>query len=186
MIKKQNSRNYFAKEKKWIQLVSSLVVVIVIMAIGIIVWLNTQNNSKIAENQQRYDRIITIYDSIELDDSYKLQRQNVFGEKRPYEWDSSRSYSSYRHYLRDAEVKATAIEVRSAIEAAGFKFFDEPYPGSVYVQYHFKNSAGEYIRLTVSKHDQDIIVGNDHAASDDSNSGPAVVIIKVNLDDNNE
>ncbi len=147
-------------------------------------------------NNIRKDRIEKIYSSLNLnDEEYILQEESVFGEKRTYEWDKGRSYSSSKQYLRAADVRTTVAELRKAIESAGFKFIGEPYPGSMQTQYHFRSGNNEYIRMTVSGKPRDDAFQNRilmHKELDESvfkidpNEGPSNVIIKVNLDDNNE
>lgn len=147
---------------------------------------------------QRLDRINEIYSSLQLDAlSYQMEDSNVFGQKKYYEWDSSRTYSSTVQYSHGDTVTNTFQELDGKIRAAGFTFVDEPYPGAVQKQYHYKSSDGEYIRLSVeSKKYADAIrnaalMGDDitsvvEEASKDIESGPSKVTIKVNLDDNNE
>lgn len=143
----------------------------------------------------RESRINSIFNSLHLSNGYLLQRSEVFGDKRLYESDSSRSHSSYKKFIRAADVKTTVTEVKKAIEDAGFTYFDEPYPGSLQVQYHFKSQRNEYIRMTVSSKPRDDAIQNkammklpltDTEFGIDGNMGPSNVVIKVNLDDNNE
>jgi hypothetical protein len=145
--------------------------------------------------QQRYDRITAIYDSFELGNDYLPQLLDVFGDKRVYGWDKSRTFSSTVGYVHGDTVSNTVADVDGKIKAAGFTFFDEPYPGSRAVQYHYKSKDGEYVRLTVeSKPYRDAwqnsqAMGKDTPSNLDkmnTNAGPSVVTIKVNLDDNNE
>ena len=146
--------------------------------------------------QQRLDRIYSIYQNIHVsfDEGYLIGEQNVFGDKRVYDYDKSRSYSSSIVYYYGANVDKTAAELKQKIEAAGFKYIGEPYPGSNDIQYHFKSDKGEYVRLTVSSKprnnaimDANLMKQDDSAAIDmDANTGPSVVTLKVNLDDNNE
>lgn len=146
-------------------------------------------------NQARLDRINGIYTSLHLDDSYIVEKSNVFGDKRVYSYDKSRTYSSEMDYVHADTVSNTVAQLDAKIKAAGFMFFDEPYPGSAQIQYHYKSSNGEYIRLTVvSKPYLDAqmnagMMKQDVAAATKSlnaNAGPTHIIIKVNLDDNNE
>jgi hypothetical protein len=148
------------------------------------------------QTQARLDRINAIYTSLSMGEAYKVQRVNVFGDKRVYNWDAGRTYSSEIDYTRGASVSSTVTELDTKIKAAGFTFVGEPYPGSTNVQYHYKSSKGEYIRLTVSSKPRDDALKNaylmdknaapESATTMDTNAGPSNVIIKVNLDDNNE
>lgn len=164
----------------------STVVVFALFATQIIV---TQTN------KSRLNRIENIYSNLEVGEEYQLEGQNVFGQKRVYDWDKGRTYSSVKYYLRGASVSETVADLDAKIKAAGFSFTGEPYPGAVDVQYHYKSENNEYIRLTVaSKMYRDAIRNaaimkqeiTDEIFSMDKNVGPAIVTIKVNLDDNNE
>lgn len=146
-------------------------------------------------NQARLDRINNIYTSLRLDDTYTVEKTNVFGDKRVYSYDKGRSFSSEIDYIRGDTVSNTVAQLDAKIKAAGFMFFDEPYPGTPEIQYHYKSSNGEYIRLTVASKpylDAQLnasIMKQDTAAATRSlnkNAGPTRIIIKVNLDDNNE
>jgi len=144
-------------------------------------------------NRARYNKIVAVYNSIDVGSEYLLQRDEVFGDKRVYEYDAGRTTSSARYYTRGANVDVTARELDEKIKAAGFEFFDEPYAGSLQKQYHYKKD-GVYVRLSVdSKLRSDAFFntfwmkGNMDALNTiDPNAGPSDVIIKVNLDDNNE
>ena len=168
----------------------SVIVVAVILAVVLVVTIIPK-----VTNDARLHRINDIYASLNIGDTYIIQRNNVFGEKRLYDYDKSRSYSSEKDFTRGAPVDVTTKELDTAIKAAGFKFIDEPYAGSAYIQYHYKSSKGEYIRLTVSSKLRDDAFQNsflmtgkfsDEDFKIDPNAGPSNVVIKVNLDDNNE
>lgn len=147
-------------------------------------------------NQARLDRINAIYTSLQIPEDYRPTGGEIFGDKRVYEWDQGRTYSSSALYLNGDSVSNTVAELDGKIKAAGFTFIDEPYPGSVSVQYHYKSSKGEYIRLTVSSKQYNdawqnaIAMGKDTVPQSvydmDKDAGPSEVTIKVNLDDNNE
>lgn len=149
-----------------------------------------------AHTAERLARIEGIYKSLELSDKYRIEGVNVFGEKRVYDWDSSRTFSSSMEYLRGENVDVTFAEVDRLIKEAGFEFIDEPYPGAISKQHHYKSNRGEYIRLTVSSKLYDDAFLNafvmdsaklkDVSETVDVNAGPSNVLIKVNLDDNNE
>lgn len=145
--------------------------------------------------EARTARINDVYASLELDDSYALSEKNVFGDKRVYSWDAGRSESSSVTYLRGDTVNNTVADIDARIKAAGFSFIDEPYPGNKEVQYHYKSAAGEYLRLTVSSkpyldaYQSALIMDKNNLTAVqalDANAGPSRVLIKVNLDDNNE
>jgi len=146
-------------------------------------------------NQERFDRISSIYGSLDLGDEYSVQTSNIFGDKRVYSWDKGRTYSSVVTYVHGDSVSNTVAALDTKIKAAGFKFIDEPYPGSAQTQYHYKSAKGEYLRLSVSSKPYDDAYFNasvidatvpESVYAMDKNAGPANVTIKVNLDDNNE
>ncbi len=146
-------------------------------------------------NQGRLDRIKGIYTSLNISDEYRLERYDVFGDKRPYDWDKNRTTSSVIEYVHGDTVNNTVAELDAKIKAAGFTFIDEPYAGSKQTQYHYKSPEGEYIRLSVSSKPYWDAIANASAMKAeptaevyamDVNAGPALVTLKVNLDDNNE
>jgi hypothetical protein len=101
------------------------------------------------------------------------------------------------YYVHGDTVTNTFNELDAKIREAGFVFINEPYPGAVQRQYHYKSADGAYIRLSVESKKyadairnaaimkQDITAAVEQAGKD-IESGPANVTIKVNLDDNNE
>ena len=139
-----------------------------------------------SQDGARLDRITAIYASLQLGREYMPTGGAVFGEKRVYEWDPSRTYSSNQTYLRQAKVNVVVADLRKTIETAGFVYFDEPYAGSTFSELHFKSSSNEYIRLNVSSKSRTDAFRHDNKTSVDPNEAPSSIIIKVNLDDNNE
>jgi hypothetical protein len=150
-----------------------------------------------ANNDARLYRINHIYESlgIETAGKYILQRQNVFGDKRVYPNDAGRTFSSERDYIHAANVDVTAKELDTAVKNAGFSFIGEPYAGSTEIQYHYKSAKGEYVRITVTSKLRDdafqnsLLMDGKYSDADfkiDPNAGPSNVVVKVNLDDNNE
>ena len=148
-------------------------------------------------NEARLAEIKGIYNSLELGEEYDVNAVNVFGDKRLYSWDKGRTESSSIEYIHGDTVTNTVAKLDEKIKAAGFSFIDEPYPypGMQSVQYHYKSAAGEYIRLTVQSKPYWDAVNNARSLGDqsnesykdlDTNAGPSTVLIKVNLDDNNE
>jgi len=143
----------------------------------------------------REARIVEIFDSIKIPEETYFQEDNIFGDKRPYDYDKNRSASSYKRFVVAAPVDETFSNFDQLIRNAGYTYFEEPYPGSTFKQYHYKSDKGEFVRLTVSSKlrddagSSDILMKGD--LSDeyfkiDPNAGPSRVTIKVNLDDNNE
>ncbi len=177
-----------------------LVSVVLVASLAVITlgWLGIRawNTAQVAA---RFDRIEAIYADFNLDqDQYQLQSSNVFGDKRPYEGGQAgegRTFSSSKQYQRGTTVSEAVADLDGKIKAAGFTYFEEPYPGSVNKQLHYKSTKGEYVRLSVSSKPYDdawrnaALMGLSVPANletIDTNAGPVNVTIKVNLDDNNE
>jgi hypothetical protein len=142
-------------------------------------------------NESRKSRILETYAKINVSDEYGLRSQNVFGEKRVYEWDKSRTYSSSEDFIRGKNVDDTVKDLQTRVTKAGFKLIDHPYP----FQWQYKSDDGIYVRFDVlSKprteyfQNQSIMKEAASSSSDqiDPNTGPSLVTLKVNLDDNNE
>lgn len=154
-----------------------------------------------AEVSERKDRIMAVYESLAIDqDGYIVQEVDVFGDKRPYDWDAGRTHSSSVVYSHGDTVSGTITELDAAVKAAGFTFIEEPYPDTPgVIQYHYKSEKGEYLRLTVESKPRAEAFQNANLMGEldrerieqirndiDPNTGPVKVTIKVNLDDNNE
>jgi len=179
----------FAKNKREIIYITSIVSAIIIVSLVTSLYIVPTINNNI-----RKDRIISIFNSLNIDDKqYITTYESIFGDKRIYEWDSSRSYSSERTYTHSANVDTTVEELKQAIAKTDFKFYEEPYPGSVNFMYIYKSPNNEYLRISVSSKPRQDEFFNRHTMGlpvDDittsPNAGPSNVTIKVNLDDNNE
>ncbi len=179
------------KQTRKHQLPFTVLIILVGVVSLVVIGLLTQYSLSRHTVSDRKDRIVAIYDSIKLDDSYIIQGSDIFGEKRVYDWDKGRSFSSSKTYVRGTNVDETVADLKQKITAAGFSLFDEPYGGG---QQHFKSDKNEYVRVSVSSKLRDDAFQNallmkqstDDAANMDMNAGPSSVIIKVNLDDNNE
>ena len=148
------------------------------------------------QNQARLDRINEIYTSLELGDAYIVNKADVFGEKILHEKGSDSTRASSKELYRGDTVSNTVAELDSKIKAAGFNFVNEPTPGTRTIQYHYRSTEGEYIRLLVTSKPYNDAVQNalimnggqtsEAAVGVDENAGPALVVLKVNLDGNNE
>jgi len=195
--KVSTAKNTKAAARPWSWRFSILTIGIYVVAIATIVLAAFFVANKVAAHNigERYDRIQSIYSNLKLDDSYRVERANVFGVKQFYNNDKNRTVSSSIDYVHGDTVSNTAKELNEKIKAAGFKFIDEPHKGSVVTQYHYKSIDGEYLHLSVSSKPYDDATTNayvmDKDTSDiinsiDKNAGPSNVSIKVNLDDNNE
>jgi hypothetical protein len=169
-------------------------VAIVAAIISIIVAVVCLYIAPTVNNNIRRDRIISILDSLKIDNSkYSLTYESIFGDKRIYEWDSGRSFSSERTYIRGANVDTTVAELKKAISDTDFTFYEEPYPGSADFMYIYKSPKNEYLRVSVGSKTREDAFYNRYSmglSTEDitisPNAGPSNVTIKVNLDDNNE
>lgn len=142
-------------------------------------------------NESRLKQIQAIYMSLNLGDSYHGGGANIFGDKRVYSWDKSRTYSSSLDVTHNDTVSATFADLKTKVEAVGFTQFETAYDGSLDAQYHFKNSKNQYVRVSVvPKSFEDMLLYGDTYQTAfqtaDKNAGPSYATIKVNLDDNNE
>ncbi len=147
------------------------------------------------DNNIRKDRIIAIYNSLNLDEQkYLIQKQSIFGVKKFYSYDTSRTHASMKEYIRGANVDTTVAELKQALASAGFTFYENPYPESSTQYLHYKSAKNEYIHITVSSKLRDDAFFNSSYMNQSpvysdfesmANSGPSDVIINVNLDDNN-
>ena len=192
---KKNAKVAKAKPLTWRFYVVTVGIFLVAVASVVVIALFTSSVITKNTTQARLDRINGIYASLNVGDSYRLTHSNVFGDKRVYEWDAGRTYSSEIEYVHGDTVSNTVADLDQKIKAAGFVKFDEPYPGSTSIQYHYKSAKGEYVRLTVGSKPYNDAWANATAMKQevpqsvydmDKNAGPSQVILKVNLDDNNE
>ena len=144
---------------------------------------------------ERLARITNIYNSLELSDSYTVTGTHVFGEKRTYDYDKNHTQSSTVTYTYGDTVANTVTALDTKIKAAGFSFVDQTSPESAFTRYNYQSAKGEYLSLTVSSKPRDDAFRNASTmkqdptaavANMDANAGPSNIVIKVNLDDNNE
>lgn len=184
MAKKQRSIR-----KKSVAL-STIIVLVALVAAFIIVTFALRSYNAFQVNERK-DRILDIYSSLQLGDGYTLQTENIFGDKRVYSYDAGRTFSSERNYVHADTVSNTVIDLKTKIKAAGYTLFDEPYNGG---QQHYKTPKGEYVRVSVESKSATDAFFNKYIMGEptptfsdtDHNAGPSNVTIKVNLDDNNE
>lgn len=195
MVKKSSHTKHITHNKTHILLKKGLVIYAILVFIAFVLLslsAYTIHNIYIAKQRAiRYDRIAAIYDGFNLTDAYRGIDSNIFGEKRVYSWDNSRTYSSFQTYGHNDTVSNTYADLTRRIEAAGFKQFETAYAGSVGKQIHFRNDKGEYVRISVesaANHNSYLYVkpNPESLQTIDQESAPSYVTIKVNLDDNNE
>jgi hypothetical protein len=141
-------------------------------------------------NNDRLERIQSVYTTINLDDSYRIAKSDLFGDKRVYTWDPSRTYSSSMEYGHNDTQANTFADLKTKIEKAGYHFTGQVYDG-IAKQYHFKSDNNEYVRVQVLPHAyKDAMTYGvptlEQLTTSDITASPVYVTIKVNLDDNNE
>lgn len=144
-----------------------------------------------ANNKMRLGKIIDIYDSLQLNNDYRMVKTNIFGDKRVYEWDKGRTFASEVTLVHAAAPTEVRAQLRKQVEAAGFTFVQTEYEGSISPIDQFKNSQGNYVRVGVmSKYAQDKYTYGDYDLNDPlanhKDEAPSYISVKVNLDDNNE
>lgn len=162
--------------------------ILITLSVYAVVNLNTTNS-----DQKRFDKIDYIYSSLNLDDSYRMVDSDVFGDKRVYDWDDGRTFSSQKEFKRDADRSDTFDDLRERITTAGFDQISGPGYGDAARQDHYKSSEGEYIRVSIytealylAMFSQDKTEYPKPGSTKQLETGPVYVTIKVNLDDNNE
>lgn len=173
----------------------SIVVIILLASIVLGSW--AIRTTVQATTQARLDRIEAIYADLQLDqDQYRVLETKVFGDKREYKNDPTRTHSSYIRYVYGDTVDNAVQHFDEKIRSNGFTFLEEPYPGITTKEYHYKAESGEYLRLVVAskvyedaRFNAEVLNESIPATIDQSavmSQAPAVVTIRVNLDDNNE
>lgn len=196
MAKKKSTRtnNYISHNKTHILLRKSMIVYVSLVFIGFVL-VSLSALAIVSANRtyaiyKRETQIADILNSLELDSSYIVAHADVFGDKRPYSWDSDRTMASSVSYGRNADRDATFADLNTRITSAGFTQIESPSYGSAARQDHYVSDAGEYIRVSIDTSEQynSLIYGTDYpsAKSIAEGEGPVYVTIRVNLDDNNE
>jgi len=192
---KKSNAKVKARPLTWRFYVVTIGIFVVAIASVLVISLFVSSAIEKSTNKARLAEIKDIYASLNVGKEYQVVSSNVFGDKRPYSYDKSRSASSQVNYIHADTVSNTVADLDAKIKAAGFTFIDEPYPGGAGVQYHYKSAKGEYVRLSVESKPYHDAFYNAYAMDGkvpesvfamDKNAGPSEVTIKVNLDDNNE
>ena len=195
MAKKKSSSKHISTSNTHIMLKKGIVIyallVFIMFVLVSVSWFTVHQFFASRTHNNRHAQIVSIYDSLKLDDSYRAVKFDVFGDKRVYSWDNNRTYASSIEYGRNDTPQNTAADLKAKIEAAGFTPAGTAYEGSTNPQYYYLNSKGNYVRVTVtSAYIQNSIVygtfSNDDPLINHKDEAPTYVTIKVNLDDNNE
>ncbi|MEO5948982.1 MAG: hypothetical protein ABIP74_01135 [Candidatus Saccharimonas sp.] len=171
-------------------IVSYALLVFLFFAMATMSWYLVDRMVASRVSQTRLDRISSIYTSLSLGDSYRIVTSNVFGDKRVYDWDKGRTFSSSVEYGHNDTVTNTFADLKKKVEAAGFTYVQSEYTESIARIDEYKDSSGEYVRVSVVNADvrEMTTYGTPTSVSEilDTNAAPSYVTIKVNLDDNNE
>lgn len=188
---KKLTKQQHVKHQKLHRIIVGLSIVVVAALLGLIFSLIIIPK---VVNDARLHRINEIYSSIQTPALVYDETDNVFGDKRAYEWDNSRTYASSKSFVVGETVTDAINTFDKSITAAGYTRFSESSPDSVSKQLIYKTSKGEYIflravsKLRVDAFQNQLWMGgksNDFSRID-PNAGPARVTLAVNLDDNNE
>ena len=161
------------------------------------IYVLTSFATKLFYEAPRAARVHEIYDSLQLSATeFIYQGGAIAGERRLYKDDGTRSWSSYAHYLRGADVDTTVDELNRRITSIGFKEISRSDDRAAAVEIHYENDKSEFVRVIVhSKVRQEYfqnaeLMGRSTeeiiANAVDPNAGPSKITIKVNLDNNNE
>ena len=195
MAKKKSSSKHISTNTTHIMLKKGIVIyallVFIMFVLVSVTWFTVHQFIASRAIADRHAQIVSIYDSLKLDGSYRVAKFDVFGDKRVYSWDHSRTYASSVEYGHNDTPQNTAADLKAKIEAAGFTPAGTAYEGSTHPQYYYLNSKGNYIRVTVTSAfvQNSITYGtfnNDDPMINHKDEAPTYVTIKVNLDDNNE
>ncbi len=195
MIKKKSSTKHISHTKTHILLKKSLAVyallVFVLFFTTALAGYAVYSSMITRSDNIRLDRIQKVYSDLNLDDSYRIAKSDVFGDKRPYSWGTGRTFSSSMEYGHNDTQTNTFADLKKHIEAIGFKEIKRPNYGDLARQDHYKGPHGEFIRVQVlPKAWRDSMVygvpTTEELSRSDITAAPVYVTIKVNLDDNNE
>ncbi|HEY1085370.1 MAG TPA: hypothetical protein VGE34_01435 [Candidatus Saccharimonadales bacterium] len=185
-IKKSDSLIVIAKSPLNYVLLGALLLVITLACVTfILARINTQ------QQQAREMRIVAIYDSLKLGDSYRIARQDIFGDVRVNPTEEHGIESSVTEYGKDATRSETFNDLEKHITQAGFTKTSSSSASLYHRQDHYKNDKGEYIRVSIetSAVRNSIIYGTrwpKPQSKDMLETGPVYVTIDVNLDDINK
>ncbi|NCU38588.1 hypothetical protein EOL96_06050 [Candidatus Saccharibacteria bacterium] len=185
MVTKKNTQNktkHISHTKTHIMLRKSLatyatIVFIAFILVSLSAFTIVETN-RIRENYDRETRVSDIYNSLDLDSSYRVASVDIYG-------DAITSEVEYGHNADRAE---TFAELKEQIELAGFKPADSPDYGPLSREDRYVNDRGDTIRVSVDTkavHAATLYgINFPDAASDAAlEDGPVYVTIKVDLAD---
>jgi hypothetical protein len=188
---KKYTKQQHAKHQKRHRIIVGLSIVVVAALLGLIFTLIVLPK---IHNDARLHRINEIYSSIQLPQNVYAETNMIFGDKRFYSYDTNKTIPSTETFVVAKTVTDTFSTIDASIKAAGYTPLEQTNPDSVTKEGHYKTAKGEYIFLNVQSKLRLDAFQNEYWMGDtskgfaaiDPNAGPSTVILKVNLDDNNE
>lgn len=193
---KQSTKKVKARPLTWRFYVVTIGIYVVAITTVIVIGFLTAHTITKNNSNQRLSQINDVYTSLDLGTQYTVQSSDVFGQKRTYSWDKERTKASSVTYIHGDTVSNTVADLDAKVKAAGFTSMETGELTSKQAQYQYKSSNGEYLRITVySKPYRDALENasamkqnpeSEALRAMDKNAGPSRVVIRVNLDGNNE
>lgn len=184
MATKKTQKKKQTEERSKVFAVLILLVIVAVLLVGLVYVVPG------IAHKTRESHVKSIVTSLQLDESYVLQREFIYGDKRPNGLDGKKDTTSYVAYVRGADVNATVNDLRQKIEAAGFKFEKDDNPNGAIVKYQFKSDSNETIYLSVSSKLRNDAIQNatlmgenaDSSTGINTNLGPSEITIKIDID----
>ncbi len=180
---KTESIIFIAKNPSNYILLSTLLIVAVLFGIIFIL-----NHIDINQQRDREMRIAAVYDSLELDNSYRIAKQDIFGDLRVNPNEEHGLASSVTEYGKNASRSSTFTDLEKHIKQAGFTKISNSDFDTTSRQDRYRNNKGESIRVsieTATVHNA-ALYGTSlpkPGSEEMIEKGPVYVTIKVNLDE---
>ncbi len=142
------------------------------------------------EQNERYHTIVSVLDSLNLNQGYNYISSDIFGDKRQSVYDNQKTQASVGIYTHNDTPENTRNDIRIYAEKAGFSYVATENEDSVSPVIVMKSNDSTYLRIRVYSKaiKDDIMYRNDDnfRASDHANEAPSYIEIRVNLDGNND
>lgn len=166
----------------YILLGTLLIVIVFASAIFIL------NRVDIYQQRDREMRIVAVYDNLKLDDSYRIAKQDIFGDLRVNPNKERGIESSVTEYGKNASRSRTFADLEKHIKQAGFTKIGTSNYAAASHQDRYRNNKGESIRVSVQTsavHNAGLYgTSMPKPGSEEMlEKGPVYVTIKVNLDE---
>ena len=145
-------------------------------------------SKKIYDNYQRQQEVMSIYQDLKLDETYRLDDMDVYTSTVADTSDSKHGQTSSITYGRNADRQATFADLEKRIKAAGFTKVDNPDHGELARQDHYENDDGEVIRVSIetAAWHEAMLYGTELPTPQSKQAnieGPVYITIKVGLGD---